>query len=96
MSYVSMSEYKLKGFRKSKMEGKKYDALLENKNTGREKVFHFGALGYEQYKDSTGLGLYTHLDHLDPNRRRLYKIRHNKDIKPGYYSSGYFALRFLW
>ena len=96
MAYVSMSEYKLKEFKKSNTKDKKYDAILINKNTGRQKVFHFGNKNYQHYKDTTGLGVYTHLNHLDPERRRLYKIRHNKDIKTGYYSSGYFAMRFLW
>jgi hypothetical protein len=44
------------------------------------KWIHFGAIQngipMDQYKDSTGLGLYTKYDHLDPKRRKLYRARH--------------------
>ena len=43
-----MSEYKLKEFKKSKTKDKKYDAVLINKNTGREKVFQLGKKNYQQ------------------------------------------------
>ena len=49
--------YALLKFARSKTRGKKYDAILRNKRTLREKRVPFGAIGYEQYRDSTGLGL---------------------------------------
>ena len=38
---------------------------------------HFGDNRYQQYKDSTGLGLYSHLDHGDKRRRAMYFQRHS-------------------
>tara|TARA_A100001015_G_C14678647_1_gene589810 strand:- start:66 stop:293 length:228 start_codon:yes stop_codon:yes gene_type:complete len=41
------------------------------------KTYHFGDSRYEQYKDSTGLGIYSHLDHMDKTRRSNYYKRHS-------------------
>lgn len=59
------------------------------------KTVQFGDRRYEQYKDSTPLKLYTNLNHNDKDRRRRYKIRHEKDrhVK---YTAGWFADRYLW
>jgi hypothetical protein len=38
---------------------------------------HFGDNRYQQYKDSTGLGVYSSKDHLDPTRRSSYFFRHS-------------------
>lgn len=67
-----------------------------NKATGREVHVPFGDKNYEHYKDTTGLGLYSNLNHLDSKRRTAYRIRHAKDAKEGYYSPGAFAMRYLW
>ena len=96
MSYYSMKDWKFIGFRKSNTKLKKYDSLIKNKQTGKIKIIPFGSSSYSQYKDSTGLGLYSHLDHNDKERRRRYKTRHQVYIKKGYYSAGYFSMRFLW
>jgi hypothetical protein len=88
-------EYRLLGFKRSQARNKKYDAILQNKITGRIRRVPFGQLGYEHYRDSTGLGLYSHLDHNDPARRRNYLGRHRKD-KDSLFSSGYFAAKYLW
>lgn len=96
MSYHSMTKYVLKGFRKSKTKDKKYDAILMNKETRRLKHIPFGNPNYQHYKDSTGLGLYSHKDHGDKKRRDSYHARHKGYIKDGYYSAGYFSLNYLW
>ena len=83
------------GFEKSKSKNKKYDALLKNRENSRIKRVPFGAIGYNQYHDSTGLGLYKSLDTFDKEKRRLYRIRHKGEDK-NKYSSGYFSWRFLW
>lgn len=82
-------------FRKSKKKNKKYDAILYDTITKKKKIVPFGDNRYEQYKDSTGLNLYSNLDHNDPNRRKLYRIRHYKThlIK---YSPSWFSWNFLW
>ena len=73
-----------------------------------DKLIHFGAIkkdgtGYEQYKDTTGLGLYSHLDHNDAKRRLNYRKRHSKILlkngEPAYKDKNqpaYYSWRFLW
>jgi len=87
-------DYTFNGFRKSSNSKKKYDAILTNKKTGRKKHVSFGARGYQHFKDQTPLKLYSKDDHGDPARRRRYKQRHTY-AKPKY-SSGWFALKYLW
>ena len=41
---------------------------------GKTKKIYFGATGYEHFKDATGL-LPKHLNHNDPERRRLFRAR---------------------
>lgn len=99
MPYYSRSEYRFVRFEKSKKEGKKYDAILVN-STDREVRIPFGDKDYGQYRDTTNLKLYSHLDHFDVKRRTAYKTRHAKDVKRDsageMYSPGYFALSVLW
>ena len=96
MSYYAMSEYRLKGFEVSKTKHKMYTALLVNKKTKREKRISFGDKRYENYRDITGLNAYPQLVHGDKERRKRYHDRHKKDIKEGYYSAGYFSMKYLW
>lgn len=88
-------QYKLIGFERSHIKTKKYNAILLNKKTGRNVRVPFGGRGYEQYKDSTGLGLYSKYDHADKNRRRLYRARHKNDNLKDY-GPGYFSWYYLW
>jgi hypothetical protein len=92
--YYDMKQYKLKGFRKSHSQNKKYDAILQNNN--KLTFIPFGDNRYENYHDKTKLNLYPHLLHGDKVRRASYKARHKKDIKKGYYSPGYFSYYKLW
>lgn len=89
------NDYVFVRFQKSTSKGKKYDAILKNKNTGRERKIPFGAIGYEHYKDTTGLGLYSSQNHNDTKRRALYRQRHQGENNAKY-SSGYFAWNYLW
>ena len=90
-------DYKLVGFERSHVRGKKYDAILRNKRdpTRSKKSVPFGAVGYEQFKDSTGKGFYTRVNHGDPKRRRNYRTRHHGENKRKF-SSGYFSWKYLW
>jgi len=94
--FLPKDKYKLQGFQKSIHRHKKYDAILRNMASGRLVRMPFGDASYAQYKDSTRLGLYSHLDHLDPKRRRSYRQRHANDIKVGFYSPGYMSWHYLW
>jgi hypothetical protein len=91
-----MNEYTFVRFQKSNRKGKKYDAVLKNKKTKRETRIPFGQLGYQHYRDSTGLGIYSNLNHNDDKRRKSYKARHSVYIKSSMYSAGYFSMKYLW
>jgi len=89
--------YKFLRFVKSKTSGKKYDAILLNKKTGREKKVSFGASSYPQYKDSTGVGAWSHKNTLDNERRRLYRLRHaGEGNDSNFPNAGYWAWHYLW
>ena len=84
-------------FMKSANKNKKYSTTYNGK------TINFGDSKMEQYKDSTGLGLYTSKDHLDPVRRKSYLAR-AKGIKNAKgeltwkmkSSPNYYSVRFLW
>jgi len=85
-------------FKKSTRKGKKYSVV-----TPSGKIIHFGSSEMEQYRDSTGLELYSHLDHLDKERQRRYLARakgiKNKDGKLTWdnpESPNYYSIRYLW
>lgn len=77
--------------RKSTRKHKKYMARCGSAGPWK----HFGDTRYQQYRDSTPLRLYAHLDHLDRRRRQVYQMRHRHDrTVPG--SAGWLADTFLW
>jgi hypothetical protein len=84
-------------FKKSTNPNKKYMV-----KTPKGKWIHFGARNYEQYFDSA-LGLYSHLNHLDNQRRKRYLARakgiRNKEGKLTWKdkeSPNYYSVVFLW
>jgi hypothetical protein len=85
-------------FKKSTRKGKKY--MVKSKSG---KWIHFGDSNSEQFKDSTGLGLYTNKNHNDKERRKRYLAR-AKGIKNkkgeltwnNPESANYFSVKFLW
>lgn len=87
--------------KKSKKPLKKYDAIIQNKITKKERIISFGQKRdngepFEQFKDR--IGLYSKYDHNDPERRKLYIARHkgSADFKEGRYTANYLAREFLW
>ena len=56
-------------FKVSDRKDKKYKVYYNNK------WIHFGNKNYQHYKDNTGLGVYSHLDHKDKKRRTSYQAR---------------------
>jgi len=85
-------------FKKSTRKGKKYMV-----KTPSGKWVHFGASHMEQYKDNTGLGLYSDKDHGDEKRRKNYLAR-SKAIKnkkgeltwKDKESPNYYSVKYLW
>jgi hypothetical protein len=96
MTYYSMKEYIFLNFEPSKRQYKKYKAVLQHTKDYTFRYLHFGDTRYQQYKDTTNLGLYSHLDHMDRKRRQSYHTRHRVFIKKEYYSPGYFSMKYLW
>jgi hypothetical protein len=97
MPQYSKREYDFVKFEKAKAKNKKYSAILRNKTTKKTVRVNFGDSRYEQYKDSTGLGLWSHKNHLDVKRRKNYRLRHaNHAGRPGFYSPGRFSYEKLW
>lgn len=95
------------GIKLSKRKGKKYVATVQSKE-GRQRNIHFGARGYEQYKDSTRLRSFSSKDHNSRERRRRYFLRHSgvpdkrsalkKEIKRsrGKYNAKILSHIYLW
>jgi len=74
---------------KNTPRGKKYSVI-----TPKGKLIHFGAAGYEQYKDR--IGKYKSLDHKDPVRRKAYRLRHSSDYITDPEYPGYYSWKYLW
>jgi hypothetical protein len=74
-------------FKASRRKNKKYDVFKNGKY-----ITSFGDKNYQQFKDK--IGLYSHLNHNDENRRRLYYARHK--LKAEKESAKWFSHRYLW
>lgn len=84
-------------FEKSSRKRKKYSVMYN----GRK--IHFGDKLFTQFKDTTGLGIYSHLDNLDKKRRKNYLSRamgiKDKNGKLTYKdksSPNYYSIKYLW
>ena len=88
--------------------GKKYTATVEDKQTKRKRRIHFGSSDYEQYRDRTPLGLYSHKNHGTRKRMQNYFNRHSgtkrrgqaialeKRKSQGYYNPKILSHQYLW
>lgn len=76
-------------FEKSKNKTKKYDVYKNDKF-----ITSFGSSIHEHYFDR--IGLWSHKNHNDKERRRLYRLRHKNDNLNDKNSAGYFAYYYLW
>ena len=79
----------IKSWMISPRKHKKYRVILSD---GRK--IDFGDDRFAQYKDSSPLKAYKHLDHLDKKRRSHYYARHSIDYPK--YSADWLSKRFLW
>jgi hypothetical protein len=90
--FYKKTDYKLLGYQKSKTKNKKYDAILKGKD--KTVKVPFGDSRYGNFGDKTGLNLYPGTG--DEKKRASYRARHEKDLKEGYYSPGWFSYYILW
>ena len=90
-------QFRLVRFERSRNKNKKYDAILEDVKTKRIQRVAFGSRRplYEQYRDSTGLKLYSRLDHGDEERKKNYLARHEK-TRHKKFSPSWFSAMYLW
>ena len=95
MVKIEADRFRFIKFQKSKTMNKKYDAIIEDVKTRRKQTVPFGDKRYEQYSDSTGLKLYSRLDHNDEKRRKNYLARHEK-TRHKKWSPSWFSATFLW
>lgn len=84
---------------KSTRKNKKYMVFSNKLGT----FVHFGDSRYGQFRDITGLGLYSHLDHNDPARRKRFLQRHHGVsskkkalINISQDSALYYSTKYLW
>ena len=87
---------------------KKYTAHIKHKKTGKVRKIHFGDRRYEQYRDSTPLGLYKNKNHGTRKRMQNYFSRHSgtknrkkaidKEIRgsKGLYTAKILSHKYLW
>lgn len=87
---------------------KKYTATVKNKKTKKTRILHFGDKNYEQFKDRTNLGIYSHKNHGNKKRQENYYNRHSgeknrkkaiaKEIRngKGYYTPKILSHKYLW
>jgi len=95
-------------FEKAKNPSKKYTVYVQNKKTKKIRKLNFGARDYQQYRDSTPLGLYKSKNHGDFSRMQRYYSRHSgtkkrleaiereKKENKGYYTPKILSHEFLW
>jgi hypothetical protein len=88
--------------------GKKYTAIIQDKQTKKIRKLHFGASDYEQFKDRTPLQLYAHKNHNTRKRMQNYFNRHSgtkkrgqaialeKKRSKGYYTPKILSHLYLW
>lgn len=73
----------------SPVKTKKYRVILSN-----GKKIDFGSSRHQQYRDSTPLKAFQHLDHNDKRRRELYYVRHKIDYP--IYTADWLSKKYLW
>tara|TARA_Y100001958_G_C21245799_1_gene575747 strand:- start:4496 stop:5320 length:825 start_codon:yes stop_codon:yes gene_type:complete len=87
---------------------KKYTAIVKDKQTKKTRILHFGDKNYEQFKDRTNLGIYSHKNHSNKRRQENYYNRHSGEkkrkkaiekeirISGGYYTPRLLSHKYLW
>jgi hypothetical protein len=73
--------------RPSTRKNKKYDVFEDDKY-----LLSFGDKRYQQYYDK--IGFYSHLNHLDNERKKRYYARHGKTNNKK--SAKYWSNKYLW
>ena len=95
MVKIEADRFRFIKFQKARDPKKKYDAIIEDVKTRRRQTVPFGDVRFQQFSDSTGLKLYSRLDHNDEKRRQNYLARHEK-TRHKKWSPSWWSSVFLW
>jgi hypothetical protein len=79
--------------KKSTRKNKKYDIYVKD-NDKYKYHLSFGQLGYEQFKDTTPLKIYSKYDHNNQLRQYNFFRRHGRTNDKN--SSNYWSGKYLW
>lgn len=89
-------EWDIVNFERAHNSQKKYRVYIRNKKTKEMQHMEFGAIGYQHYKDSTPVKLYSNFDHLNVHRRDLFRKRFAHQYNASEFSPLYFSWKYLW
>ena len=78
-------------YSKSDKKDKKYKAVFKDGTT-----VHFGHSSYQQLKDTTGVGAWSHKDHGGVKRRDNYHKRHCCSKETNKRTANYLSCKYLW
>lgn len=92
---ISADRFKHMRFERSKITGKKYDAIIMDIITRKIQRVPFGNQNIAHYQDTTGMKLYSRLDNMNERQRTLYIDAYNKTNKKKY-SSDWYSAKFLY
>ena len=95
MVIINADRFKHMRFERSKITGKKYDAVIIDVITRKIQRVPFGNQNITHYKDTTGLKLYSRLDNMNERQRQLYINAYNQTNKKKY-SSEWYSARYLY
>lgn len=94
-----MKEFIINGVKvlisKSDKQNKKLMASFINPKTNNKNIIHFGDNRYKHYFDKSGI--WKSLNTMDAQKRRLYRLRHKKDLDTDEpITAGILAYKILW
>ena len=95
MVRIEADRFRFIKFQKARDPKKKYEAVIEDVKTRERQRVPFGSSIHDQYRDSTGLKLYSRVDHNDEKRRQNYLARHEK-TRHKKWSASWLSSVFLW
>jgi hypothetical protein len=96
MKHYPVQNWTYEGIIESRDHVNKYHAILRNEKLDITEQVSFGNVRETHFYDSTHLNNYSHLDTNNIKQRIEFIYKKHKYIKPLYYSSMYFELKYLY
>ena len=95
MSYP-INNFEFKGIMNADDLEHKYVAILMNLTTEKIVIVPFGDIYNTQYRDTTGLNSYSHLDSDNLDHRTTFILGNQLFLRGGYYNRFYFEMKYLY